>query len=119
MSEQDYSHLIKKVDLTKVKPYGDIMDDGVVQISFTLPVPSGPEAREAGVQLAQKMGFDEIKVAAMEPAAAGFAFFVIYGKLKHTVDYTKIKVVKVDSPVRSREEINEIIKNEIGRKIVV
>ncbi len=23
----DYSHLVKKVDLTKLKPYGDIMDD--------------------------------------------------------------------------------------------
>lgn len=115
----DYSHLVKKVDLTKLKPYGDIMDDGVTQVSFTLPVEASPEAREAAVQLAQKMGFDEIKVATMEKAAEGMAFFVIYGKLKHTVDFTKIKVVKVESPVHSMYETNEIIKEKIGRKVVI
>ena len=34
----------KTLDLTKVKPYGDTMNDGKVQLSFTLPVPEGPEA---------------------------------------------------------------------------
>ncbi|MEW6056035.1 MAG: OAM dimerization domain-containing protein [Bdellovibrionota bacterium] len=115
----DYSDLIKKVDLKHLRPYGDIMDDGVTQLAFTLPVAVSPEAREAAVQLAQKMGLDEIKVATMEPAAQGFSFFVIYGKLKHTVDFTKIKVVKVESKSRSMYEINEIIKTELGRKVVV
>lgn len=119
MSETDYSHLVKKVDLTKLKPYGDIMDDGVVQLSFTLPVEASPEAREAAVQLAQKMGFDEVKVATMEKASEGMAFFVIYGKLKHTVDFTKIKVVKVESPTHSMYEVNAIIKEKLGRKVIV
>lgn len=115
----DYSHLVKKVDLHRLRPYGDIMDDGVTQLSFTLPVPASAEAREAAVQLVQQMGFDEIKVATMEACATGFSFFVIYGKLKHTVDFTKIKVVKVESPVYSRAEVNQIIKEKIGRKLVV
>ena len=37
----------KTLDLTKVKPYGDTMNDGKVQLSFTLPVPCGAEAVEA------------------------------------------------------------------------
>ena len=115
----DYSHLVKQVDLKKLRPYGDIMDDGVVQLAFTLPVEVSPEAREAAVQLCQSMGFDEIKVATMEKAASGFAFFVVYGKLKHTVDFTKIKVIKVEAPVHSMYEINEIIKEKIGRKVIV
>lgn len=115
----DHTHLVKQVDLKHLRPYGDIMDDGVVQLAFTLPVATGPEAREAAVQLCQKMGFDEIKVATMEVAASGFAFFVIYGKLKHTVDFTKIKVVKVESPVHSMYEVNKLIKEKLGRKVVV
>lgn len=115
----DYSHLVKKVDLTKLKPYGDIMDDGVVQISFTLPVQASPEAREAAIQLAQKMGLDEVKVATMESAAREMSVFVIYGKSKHTVDFTKIKVVKVESPTHSMYEVNQIIKDKIGRKVIV
>lgn len=109
----------KTVNLKKLRPYGDIMDDGTVQIAFTLPVEPSPEAREAAVQLVQKMGYDKIKVATMEKAADGFALFVIYGNLKHTVDYTQIKVVKVESKKRSRDEIDEIIQTQIGRKLKV
>lgn len=116
---KDYSHIVKKVDLTKLKPYGDIMDDGVTQVSFTLPVAASPEAREAAIQLAQKMGLDEVKVATMEPVAAEMSVFVIYGKVKHIIDFTKIKVVKVESATHSMYEIDEIIKGQIGRKVVV
>lgn len=108
-----------RVNLKKLRPYGDIMDDGTVQLAFTLPVEPSPEAREAAVQLAAKMGFDQIKVATMEKAAEGFALFVIYGNLKHAVDFTRIKVVKVESRKRARDEIDEIIRTQIGRKLVV
>ena len=108
-----------QVDLKKLKPYGDIMGDGTVQLCFTLPVEPCPEAREAAIQLCEKMGYENIKVATMEKAANGFSLFVIYGNLKHTVDFTKIHVVKVDALKRSREEIDELIKTKIGRKLVV
>ena len=48
----------KTLDLTKVKPYGDTMNDGKVQLSFTLPVPCGAEAVEAAKQLLKEMGFN-------------------------------------------------------------
>ena len=107
------------VNLKKLKPYGDIMDDGTIQLAFTLPVEPSPEAREAAIQLVQKMGYDQIKVATMEKAADGFAFFVIYGNIRNSIDFTQIKVIKVESTKRSREEIDEIIKTKIGRKLVI
>lgn len=118
-TDNKYSHLIRKNDLTKLKPYGDIMADGVVQISFALPVDPSAEAREAAILLAQKMGLEEVKVATMESASSGFSFFVIYGKSVHEVDYTQIKAIKVEAPKRSREEIDALIKKEFGRKIIV
>ena len=36
MEAKDYD---KTLDLTKIKPYGDTMNDGKMQLSFTLPVP--------------------------------------------------------------------------------
>ncbi len=107
------------VDLKKLRPYGDIMDDGTVQLAFTLPVEPSPEAREAAIMLVQKMGFDQIKVATMEKAADGFALFVVYGNLRHTVDFTQIKVIKVEAKKRSRDEIDEIIRTQIGRKLII
>ncbi len=108
-----------RLDLRKLKPYGDIMGDGTIQVAFTLPVEPSPEAREAAVQLCAKMGLQPVKVATMEKAANGFAFFVVYGNMKSTVDFTRIHVVKVDAKKRSRVEIDAIIEKEIGRKLVV
>ncbi len=109
----------KKVDLKHLKPYGDIMGDGTIQICFTLPVEASAEAREAAVMLTRKMGLDQIKVATMESVGQGFSMFVIYGNLPHTVDFTKISVVKVDAEKRGRDELDEVIKTHIGRKLVV
>ena len=44
------------LDLKKIKPYGDTMNDGKTQLSFTLPVPAGDEAIEAAKQLMKKTG---------------------------------------------------------------
>jgi beta-lysine 5,6-aminomutase beta subunit len=41
-----------------VRPYGDTTGDGMVQVSFTLPVAHGPQADGAAQQLANKMGID-------------------------------------------------------------
>ena len=48
----------KTLDLTKIKPYGDTMNDGKVQLSFTLPVPAGAEAVEAAKIFMKGMGFE-------------------------------------------------------------
>ena len=60
MSAKDFDQTL---DLTKVKPYGDTMNDGKVQVSFTLPVPQGAEAEEAAKLLMKKMGFENPLVA--------------------------------------------------------
>ena len=45
----------KTLDLTKIKPYGDTMNDGKVQMSFTLPVPCGAEPAETAHLMKKKM----------------------------------------------------------------
>ena len=60
MDKKDFD---KSLDLTKVKPYGDSMNDGKVQLSFTLPIANDPKAEEAAKQLAKKMGLEEPNVA--------------------------------------------------------
>ena len=109
----------RTVDLTNLKPYGDIMGDGTIQTAFTLPVEPSPEAREAAIQFAQNMNLDQIKVATMEKAADGFSFFVVYGRVRKSIDFTKISVVKVEHARRGRTEIDKIIEEKIGRKLIV
>ena len=55
MEEKDFD---KNLNLKAIKPYGDTMNDGKVQLSFTLPVPAGDEAVEAAKQLIKAMGLN-------------------------------------------------------------
>ena len=63
-----------------VKPYGDTMNDGVVQLSFTLPLPLDDLAREAARTLAEKMGLAEAGVVYGRDLGQGFSFFVEIGR---------------------------------------
>ena len=110
---------ISKVDLTKVKPYGDTMNDGMVETAFTLPVPYGEEGSEAAKQLLKKMGLDDPAVVYSHDMGGGFTFFVVYGKCQHTVDYTGIKVTKVESEVMDRLECERYIQENIKRDVVM
>ncbi|WP_350343572.1 OAM dimerization domain-containing protein [Proteinivorax tanatarense] len=108
-----------KVDLTKVKPYGDTLNDGAVQLSFTLPIDSSDEAKEAAITLAKKMGLEQPSVVHMQGLGPQFTFFIVYGNCKYDVDTTKIKVAKVEQQAMDYYEINDYIKENIKRKITV
>lgn len=123
MSEGLYSmeakNYDKTLDLTKIKPYGDTMNDGKMQLSFTLPVPCGPEAVEAAKQLLKQMGLENPLVVYYKELTPGFTFFNCYGSCQHTVDYSSIYVPKVESNVMSMPETDQFIREHIGRKIVI
>ena len=107
------------LDLTKLKPYGDTMNDGKVQIAFTLPVKDDERGEEAAKQLAKKMGLDDINLAFHTALDAEFTFYILYGSLVHTVNYDEIHVQTVESDVMSMEDTNEFIKSHFGRKVVM
>ena len=116
MSAKDFDQTL---DLSKVKPYGDTMNDGKVQVSFTLPVPNGAEAEEAAKLLMKQMGCENPLVAFAKELTEGFTFFNCYGNLTHTVDYSNIYVPKVESNTMDMHECDEYIKENIGRKLVL
>lgn len=109
----------KTFDPEAVKAYGDTMNDGKVQLSFTLPLVYGDEAKEAARQLAMKMGLEDPNVTYMMDLGVGYSYFIVYGSCVHTVDSTKIVVPKVESTTMSMEETDEYIRKNIGRKVVV
>lgn len=102
-----------------VKPYGDTLDDGRMQLSFTLPVPLSDNAKEAARQLALQMGLDEPLVVHSEAMGPDFAFFVLYGQCRHRVDMSRIKVARPEFEVLDKEAINAKIAKLMRRKMVV
>lgn len=107
------------LDLTKLKPYGDTMNDGKVQMSFTLPVKDDEQGEEAARQLMRKMGFEEPSLAHHKPLDAEFTFYVMYGSCTHTVDYTTIHVETVEEDTMDMHAVDEYIRQNIGRKVVI
>ncbi len=103
----------------KVKPYGDTRDDGMIQISFTLPVTSGPKALEAGRVFAARLGLDDIRVACAKPAGEGFTFYMVYGRVTVEVDLDEIAAPTQAAESMSREEVDAYLKERLGRKVVV
>ena len=102
-----------------LKAYGDREGDGMVQMSFVLPIVPGAKAREAAKHFAEAHGLREPLVATMEECAQGYSFFVVYGHSHHTVDVSQIEVPEIRTEALTREQIEERIKKKLGRKIVV
>ncbi|MGE5649915.1 MAG: OAM dimerization domain-containing protein [Bacillota bacterium] len=102
-----------------VKPYGDTMDDGRVQLSFSLPVALDENAKEAARRLALEMGLIEPGVVHAEDMGQGFSFYVVYGQCKHRVDLARIKVAKPEFEALDKDGINALIAEKMRRKMVV
>lgn len=109
----------KSMDLKRIKPYGDTLNDGKVQVSFTLPVPDDDRAVEAAKILAEKMGIEDPEVVFHKSLDTNFAFFIVYGSLQHSVDYQSIQIHSTGVNTMSMQEIDKLIKENIGRRIVV
>jgi beta-lysine 5,6-aminomutase beta subunit len=102
-----------------VRPYGDTLDDGAVQLSFTLPLQNGLKAREAARRLVLELGFTSCEVVSETPAADGFTMYVVYARTDRAVDTDQIDVDDRHlQGVMDYYEVNDFIERHIGRKVV-
>lgn len=109
----------KTLDLKHVKPYGDTMNDGKVQLSFTLPLKNDEIGEETAKKMAEKMGLLDPLVVETQTLSPDFTFYVVYGAVDFDIDSTKIVVETTDQPSRNMHEIDEIIHEHFNRNIVV
>jgi len=105
--------------MNKVTPYGDTMNDGKVQISFTLPVNNDDKGTEAAALLAKKMGIKDPSVAHKKTLDNGFTFYVVYGSVTHSINYDDIQVQTIESDVMTMTEVSDYIRENIKRKVVM
>ena len=102
-----------------VRPYGDTTGDGMVQVSFTLPLPHDKRAEGAAMKLAIAMGIDRPLLVHAKAIGPKFTFFVIYGPVTHLVDIRGIELVEREYELLSSKEVNTLIKKRLRRKLVV
>ena len=105
--------------MAEIRPYGDTTDDGMVQLSFTLPMEASERARAAALDLTSKMGFERAQVVHMKGMGADFTFFVVYAATKLTVDPDALTVEERDFDLLSYAQVNLAIREQLKRPLVV
>jgi len=105
--------------VAEIVPYGDTAGDGIVQLSFTLPIPADARAREVGLEFLRRNGFRDPQIVHIGAADREMAFFVAYGRAARGVDPEAVVGSEVEAPALGFEEVNALIERELGRPIVV
>ena len=102
-----------------IRPYGDTTGDGMVQVSFTLPIPHDKRAEGAALQLAAKMGLAPALLVHAKAMGSDFTFFIVYGSASHLVDLREVMVIEREFPLLTAKEVNSLIKKRLRRKLVI
>jgi len=105
-----------KVEL--IRPYGDTLNDGKIQLSFSLPLPCNALGEEAARALAKKMGVHNAAVVHSAPLSDHFSFYIVYGTIEHQININDLNVVEVESKAMSKEEVEIYIKDNFDRPLV-
>ena len=101
-----------------IKPYGDTLNDGLVQLSFTLPIQAGEMACEAARVLAGQMGLAEAHISCIRDMGQGFSFFIVYGKIMSSIDISKLKVIQADYQKMNKSEVEQFICQKFSRPLI-
>jgi beta-lysine 5,6-aminomutase beta subunit len=108
-----------RAGLEAVRPYGDHRDDGLVQLSFTLPVSHGPLAREAAIALVREMGLERPEIVHAKALTDGYTYFVVFAQCLHAVDCGRLAGAGSPTRAMSEEEVDAYVAEHVGRPIVV
>lgn len=101
----------------QIRAYGDTLDDGQVMLAFSLPLPLGETAREAGRQLCRQMGLLAPQVYHAHDLGEGFTYLVIYARSPHSVDVAGLRVTELSSAPLGREAIEALAAQKWSRKL--
>ena len=96
------------------------MNDGAVQMSFTLPVPDGAKGREAARLLVEKWGLEQAEVVHSHALSDKYSFYTVYARSPIGIDLDDVCVEEATGgKIYTMEEADAIIAEKLGRKIVV
>ena len=105
--------------LMLIRPYGDTRDDGIIQFSFTLPMPYSIKAADVGKQFLEKLGFHTVGIAECKAIDPEYTLFVAYGRTDVGIDPDEVKGDYLEVEEMDYYAINALIKERLGRKLSV
>jgi beta-lysine 5,6-aminomutase beta subunit len=107
------------IDLSSVRPYGDHLDDGMLHVSFTLPVLLNERGKKAALELAIKMGIERPHIVHCLELFPGFSSFTIYGKCIHQIVYAPLIEDETEIGIMNDEQIEATIEHDLRRPVII
>lgn len=104
--------------MAEVRPYGDERDDGIVQLSFCLPLPHSSAAIATATELLKKHRFDHVDIVHAKPVGDEFTFFLAYARTSVGVEPAQHAQIEQDGRL-SFAEVNDVIMEALGRPAVI
>ncbi len=102
-----------------IRPYGDTLNDGKIQVSFSLPAPLDALGIEAAKRLAVQMGIHNPSVVHSIALSDSFSFYIIYGTIEHQIDTSTLSVTEIESASMNQAEIEQFIETHFSEPIVI
>jgi len=103
----------------RVRPYADHSDDGMVQLSFTLPVPHSNRAAQIAITLAERIGLLSPEVVHIRRLDSTHTYFVVYAVCAQSVEIDSHIADCVDNMTAPTRQMVENVAATIGRRVVV
>ncbi|MBP7461052.1 MAG: cobalamin-dependent protein [Candidatus Delongbacteria bacterium] len=105
--------------MAMITAYGDQLNDGKIQLSFTLPLDSLPLANQAAKTLLAQLGLKDVQIVKTENLHEGFVFVVAYASIPFRIDTDQLEIIEPQAPHWNREEIDQLIGQYWKRPIRV
>lgn len=104
--------------MPNIKPYGDTLNDGKVQISFTLPLPLDSKAESVARKMAETMQLVDVMLVHAEAIDEAHSFFVLYGSIAFFVNTDDVIVTETTEEALDKEAIEALIEANFDRDLV-
>ncbi len=101
-----------------IRPYGDTLNDGKIQLSFTLPIACNKKGEASAKALVESLGIRDVSVVHSEALDDAFSYYIIYGTVANPIDIENITVETVDQAVMSKDAIEAYIKEKFDKELV-
>lgn len=105
--------------MTTILPFGDHAGDGLVQLSFTLPVASTPVGQQAARLLAEQMGLRNAEVVHEIALCKDVTHYTVYGKVDYKVDISRIEKQGSNHAVLTKDQVEAVVRDTIRRPVTV
>ncbi len=102
-----------------IRPYGDRLNDGAVQLSFSLPISLSAKSREAAKSIAGHLGLGQIRLISALDLGNGFSFYILYGMTTVEIDEQAIHLSEVERPLLDFWHINQLLEFELKKRVTV